>query len=67
MKPSTYNLGSVKVTESSQFYNAKYIKGYPHVYQNGDKPQFQGEQDDGIQFFITQVSYKESFNTNTRV
>ena len=27
MKPSTYNLGSVKVTESSQLYNAKYIKG----------------------------------------
>ena len=23
MKPSTYNLGSVKVTESSQFYNTK--------------------------------------------
>ena len=48
MKPSTYNLGSVKVTESSQFYNAKYIKGYSHVYQNGDKPQFQGGKDDGI-------------------
>ena len=48
MKPLTYNLGSVKVTESSQFYNAKYIKGYPHVYQNGDKSQFQGEQDDEI-------------------
>ena len=27
MKPSAYNLGSVKVTESSQLYNAKYIKG----------------------------------------
>ena len=27
MKPLTYNLGSVKVTESSQLYNAKYLKG----------------------------------------
>ena len=46
MKPSIYNLGSVKVTESSQFYNAKYIKGYPHMYQKSDKPQFQGEEDE---------------------
>ena len=30
MKPLTYNLGSVKVTESSQFYNTKNIKGYHH-------------------------------------
>ena len=26
MKPLTYNLGSVKVTESSQFYNTKNIR-----------------------------------------